>query len=143
MTPLRQLPALALLASALFAANPAGAATTTAIAMPAWEQLTPAQRELLVAPIRERWNSSPDERARMYLHAQRWQQMTPEQRSRAHHGMHRWEHMDPQKREEMRALFQKMRAMTPEQRRALRDQWHAMTPEQRKAWVDANPPRPR
>jgi hypothetical protein len=51
--------------------------------------------------------------------------------------------MDPQKREEMRALFQKMRAMSPEQRRVLRDQWHAMTPEQRKAWIDANPPTPR
>ena len=38
----------------------------------------------------------------------------------------------------MRALFQKMRDMTPEQRHALRDQWHAMTPEQRKAWVEAN-----
>jgi hypothetical protein len=57
--------------------------------------------------------------------------------------MRRWEHMDPQKREEMRALFQKMRAMSPEQRRVLRDQWHAMTPEQRKAWIDANPPTPR
>ena len=140
MTHLRQLPALALLAAALFAANPAGAATTTATAMPAWEQLTPAQRDLLVAPIRERWNNSPDERTRMYQRAQRWQQMTPEQRGRAHHGMHRWEHMDPQKREEMRALFQKMRTMTPEQRHALRDQWHAMTAEQRKAWMQANPP---
>jgi len=143
MVHLRQLPAPALLAIALFAASPVGAATTTRAAMPAWEQLTPAQRDLLVAPIRERWNGSPGERTRMYQHAQRWQQMTPEQRGRAHHGMHRWEHMDPQKREEMRALFQKMRAMTPEQRHALRDQWHAMTPGQRKAWVDANPPTPR
>jgi hypothetical protein len=139
MTALRQLPALALLATALFVANPAGAATTTTTAMPAWEQLTPAQRDLLVAPIRERWNSSPGERTRMYQHAQRWQQMTPEQRGRAHHGMRRWEHMDPQKREEMRALFQKMRTMTPEQRHALRDQWHGMTSEQRKAWIQANP----
>ena len=139
MTQLRQLPALALLAVALFAANPAGAATTTATVMPTWEQLTPAQRDLLVAPIRERWNSSPGERTRMYQHAQRWQQMTPEQRGRAHHGMRRWEHMDPQKREEMRALFQKMRTMTPEQRHALRDQWHGMTSEQRKAWIQANP----
>jgi hypothetical protein len=40
----------------------------------------------------------------------------------------------------MRALFEKMRAMTPEQRNALRDRWHAMTPGQRRAWVEANPP---
>ena len=140
MAHLRQLPVLALLAIALFAANPVGAATTTPTAMPAWEQLTPAQRDLLVAPIRERWNGNPDERTRLFQRAQRWQQMTPEQRGRAHHGMRRWEHMDTQKRNEMRALFQKMRTMTPEQRRALRDQWHAMTPGQRKAWMQANPP---
>jgi hypothetical protein len=140
MTRFRQLPVLFLLAVALSAANPAGAATTTPAAMPAWEQLTPAQRELLVAPIRERWNGNPDERARMYEHAQRWQQMTPEQRGRARHGMRRWEHMDPGKREEMRALFEKMRTMTPKQRHALRDQWRAMTPEQRQAWMQANPP---
>lgn len=126
----------------LFATNPVYPATATGASMPAWEQLTPAQRDLLVAPIRERWNSNPDERGRMYRHAERWQQMTPDQRARAHHGMHRWEHMDPQKREEMRALFQKMRTMTPEQRHALRDQWHAMTPEQRAAWMEANPPTP-
>ena len=143
MSRLSQLPALAFLATSLFVANPTGAATATAAAMPAWEQLTPAQRDLLVAPIRERWNSSPGERTRMYQHAQRWQQMTPEQRGRAHHGMRRWEHMDTEKRNEMRALFQKMRAMTPQQRHSLRDQWHAMTPDQRKAWIDANPPTPR
>jgi hypothetical protein len=108
--------------------------------MPAWEQLTPAQRELLVAPIRERWNANPDERARMYEHAQGWQSMTPQQRARARHGMHRWEQMDPERREQMRALFEKMRAMTPEQRKALREQWHAMTAEQRRVWVQANPP---
>ncbi|MEO6263943.1 MAG: DUF3106 domain-containing protein [Luteimonas sp.] len=48
--------------------------------------------------------------------------------------------MDPDQRGTMRALFQKMRDMTPEQRRALREQWHRMTPEQRDAWVEANPP---
>ena len=140
MTRLRRLPALAFLAAALFAADPVGAATATTTAMPAWEQLTQAQRDLLVAPIRERWNGNPDERARMYQHAQRWQQMTPAQRGRARHGMRRWEHMDPRKREEMRALFEKMRTMTPQQRHALRDQWHAMTAEQREAWMLANPP---
>ena len=140
MTRFRQRPVLAVLSFALFAAGSANAATVAGTSLPAWEQLTPAQRELLVAPIRERWNSNPDERARFYQHALRWQQMTPEQRGRAHHGMHRWERMDPRKREEMRALFQKMRTMTPEQRHALREQWHAMTPEQRKAWIQANPP---
>lgn len=131
------LASLALAMSTANAANPPPANGTT---MPAWEQLSPVQRDVLVAPIRQRWDSNPDQRARFYQHAQRWQQMTPEQRARAHDGMRRWEQMPPEKREQMRALFQKMRTMTPEQRKALRDQWHEMTPGQRKAWMQANPP---
>lgn len=110
-------------------------------ALPAWEQLTPAQRDLLVAPLRERWDASPGDRARMYGHAERWRTMTPEERSRARRGMRHWEHMDPERRREMRALFGKMRGMAPEQRKALRDRWHAMTAAERRAWVEANPPK--
>ena len=128
---------------ALLCAAPAFAQRATTGTHPAWEQLSTAERDLLTAPIRERWNDNPGERARMLEHARRWQAMTPEQRKRAHHGMKRWSHMDPQKRAEARALFGKMRDMSPEQRKALREQWHAMTPEQRKAWIEANPPQPR
>lgn len=116
------------------------AATAT---LPAWEQLTPTQRETVLAPLRERWDANPGERARMYEHAQRWKTMTPGQRHEARRGLRHWEHMDPARRTEMRALFGKMKAMTPEQRKALRDKWHAMTAEQRRAWVEANPPAPR
>ncbi len=108
--------------------------------MPAWEQLTPAQQATLLAPIRERWNENPGERARMYERAQRWHSMTPEQRKRAHRGKRRWDHMDPEQRTQARALYQKMRTMPQEQRHALRDEWKAMTPEQRRAWVERNPP---
>jgi len=80
---------------ALLCAAPAFAQRATPDAHPAWEQLSAAERDLLTAPIRERWNSNPGERARMLEHAQRWQAMTPEQRKRAHHGMKRWSHMDP------------------------------------------------
>lgn len=112
-----------------------------AATLPAWDQLSDAQRQLLVAPLRERWDSRPADRARMLERAQRWQEMTPEQRKRARHGMHRWEKMDPEHRERMRALFSKMRGMDKEERKALRAQWREMTPEQRKAWVEANAPR--
>ena len=128
-----------LLPCCAIAASPP-AAPETATAMPAWEQLTPAQRETLVAPVRERWNENADERARMYQRAQRWHSMTPEQRKRAHRGKQRWDHMGPEQRLQARALYQKMRTMPPEQRHALRDEWKAMTPEQRRAWVERNPP---
>ena len=128
---------LALCAAPAFASQPAQNTPTP----PAWEQLSQAERELLVAPVRERWNANPTQRARMLDHAQRWQTMTPEQRERAHHGMKRWSRMDQEKRQEMRALYQKMRTLDPGQRKALREQWKAMTPEQRKAWIEANSPK--
>jgi len=109
-------------------------------AMPTWEQLTPAQRDLLVAPIRERWDSNPDARGHMFQHAQRWRQLSPEQRDEAHKGQGRWEAMPSDQRRTMRALFQKTRDMTPEQRRALREQWRAMSPEQRRAYLGQNRP---
>ena len=125
------------LLASVFCSAPALAATPPA-PLPAWEQLTPAQRALVIAPIRDRWNASPEARGRMYQHAQRWQQLTPQQRLAARHGMWKWQHMDPAQRESARALFHRMRDMTPEQRRALRDRWHAMTPQQRHDWVEAN-----
>ncbi|HVI60309.1 MAG TPA: DUF3106 domain-containing protein [Luteimonas sp.] len=133
----------ALLPRNAFASPPQEAQPAAAASLPAWDQLTPAQREMLVAPVRERWNDNPGARARMYEHARRWQTMTPEQRKRARHGMQRWRHMDPEQRAQARALFDRMRGMTPEQRQVLRDQWKAMTPQQRREWVERNPPRER
>jgi hypothetical protein len=133
MPRLRLLPVLlAVLWTPAFAAPPAP--------LPTWDSLTPAQRDVLVAPLREHWNADPSARARLWERAQRWQQMTPAQRARAHRGFDRWEHMDPEQRRTMRALFQAMRAMTPAQRTALRRQWRAMTPEQRRDWVRARSP---
>lgn len=132
---------LLLASSGLLAGNQAGQDGKDA-PLPAWEQLSAEQHDLLVAPLRERWNANPAERARMYHHAERWHEMTPEQRKHARRGMRHWEHMSPERRAEMKALFQAMKAMTPEQRKELRKRWHAMTPEQRRAWVEANPATP-
>jgi len=110
--------------------------------LPAWEQLSQAQREELVAPIRERWNREPAARARMLEHARRWKSMSPEERSRARRGMHRWEHMDTQKRAKARALFESMRHLPDAERRALRERWKQMTPEQRRQWIEAHQPPP-
>lgn len=124
---------------------PAGKATPTtpARSYPAWEQLSTAEREMLVAPVRERWNSDPEARARMMQHAQRWQTATPEQRRRMHRGMGRWDHMSPEQRAQARALFGEMRNLTPEQRQELRGKWKTMTPAEREAWIKAHPAQPR
>lgn len=144
---LRQALVLSLLCSApVFAQTaPSGAPkpSTTTRSFPAWEQLSVAEREMLVAPVRERWNSNPEARAKIMDHAQRWQTMTPEQRKKAHRGMKRWGHMTPEQRAQSRALFGEMRNMTPEQRQELRAKWKAMTPAEREAWIKAHPTSPR
>lgn len=119
---------------------PAYAAPPSPTTLPAWDQLSPAQRDLVIAPLRDRWNADPQMRTRLFEHAQRWQQLTPEQRARMRHGLGKWEHMDPQQREAMRALFHKMRNLTPEQRTSLREKWRNMTPQQRHDWIEANRP---
>ena len=126
--------------------------------LPAWDQLSQAQRDTLVAPLRERWNRKTEARARMYRRAERWQSMTPEQRERAHRGMHRWERMDPARRAQMRALFESTRdmpraqrretmalframlEMSPAEREDLRQRWPRMTAEARQQWLREHAP---
>lgn len=102
---------------------------------PQWEQLSPAQREMVIAVLRDRWNDNPRDRARMLKHAERWKTMTPEQRRKAHRGMHRWASMKPEERQRMRALYDESKGMSPQEREALRQKLQAMTPEQRREWL--------
>ena len=58
-------PMMATAQSAPAAARPSGSPPPAAEpVLPAWDQLSPEQRDALVAPLRERWNDSPQERAR-------------------------------------------------------------------------------
>lgn len=122
-------------ATQAFAQPPANTA-----ALPEWDKLTPAQRETLLAPMRDRWNSEPDARAHMFERAQRWQRMTPEQRKQARRGIKRFERMSPDQREHARVLYRHMSGLPDEQRKQLQEQWRQMTPEQRRIWIQKNAP---
>jgi hypothetical protein len=115
---------------------PALTATASDPPLPDWDRLSEAQRALLVAPIRERWNAEPEARARMLRHAQRWQQLTPEQRRHAHRGMKRWSHLSPEQRDRARVIFARIQDLPEAERRQWRENWRRMTPEQRKAWLE-------
>lgn len=128
-----------LFALALWPAFACAQAQPVATPYPEWDKLTPAQRETLIAPLRERWNDHPDERARMTEYAERWKTMPREQRDHARHGMQRWEKMSPEQRSEARALFQFMRGLTPKQRKAFLADWRQKTPRQRNDWLRAHP----
>ena len=130
---------LTILALALLPALAFAQASPAATQYPEWDKLTPVQREALIAPLRERWNSNPDERARMVERAQRWKAMPSDQRDHARHGMQRWEEMSPEERVEARALFHAMRGMEKEQRKAFMAQWRKKTPQQRAEWLKAHP----
>lgn len=106
-----------------------------------WASLTPAQREVLIAPLRARWDDNASQRGEMMGRAKHWAAMTPAERKLAQRGMHRWEKLSPEQRAQAKQLYMRMKDMTPEARKALRDQWHNLSPEQRSAWLKANPPR--
>ena len=46
--------------------------TAAPASLPDWDRLSPAQREAIVAVVRERWNGNPGQRARMLQHAWAW-----------------------------------------------------------------------
>ena len=127
---------LVLLAPAFAAAQDKPA---TARPLPEWDQLSSAQRDELIAPLRDRWNNSPEDRGRMLDHAQRWRTMTPDQRSHARRGMQRWDNMDPAQRAQARAVFHAMRGMDKDARRAFMDNWRTLSPQQKADWVKAHP----
>ena len=130
---------LLLLASLALAPTTALAQEAKADAMPAWDQLTPAQRELLIAPVRDRWNREPEKRERFMEYAKRWKAMPQPQRERARHGMQRWEGMTPEQREQARALFHAVRGLDKDARGEFMEKWRQMTPQQRTDWVKTHP----
>jgi len=103
--------------------------------LPEWDRLSQAQRDALLAMVREQWNSNPQQRARLMRQAEHWRQLTPEQRKRAQQGRHLWQQMSPEERKRARAAFEHSKHLSPEERAALRDKLRAMTPEQRREWL--------
>lgn len=113
------------------------------VAVPAWNELTPAQQEKL-APLRERWDQMPASRRahaleRMERRA-RWDALPPEQRERLRHGARNFRDLPPELREKMRASMQVVRQLPEPERRELKERWRAMDPEQRRKWLEAGGP---
>ena len=56
---------LAVLVLALLPALAFAQQQSTTTQSPEWDQLSQAQRDAIIAPLRERWNANPGERAKM------------------------------------------------------------------------------
>lgn len=129
------------LIAALALAFGANAQETQPVEMPHWEQLSPAQREALSTPLRERWNQAAyEQRLRWLRQAERWQHLSPDERKAARKGLRAYRQADPQTREKLRDVFRNLRNASPEQRAALREKWRSLSPQQRKRWLDAGGP---
>ena len=71
-----------------------------------WEELSPAQQEVLHG-MRSEWDQLPPQRqATRSRRAQRWETMTPEQRAGARQRFERWRSMPPEQRQRMRERWQ-------------------------------------
>ena len=97
------------------------------------------QRDLLIAPVRDRWNREPEKRERFMEYAKRWKAMPQPQRERARHGMQRWEGMTPEQRDQARALFHATRGLDKDARNDFMAKWRQMTQQQRADWTKAHP----
>lgn len=124
------------------------------LAAQSWDELTPAEQNMLL-PWAEQWQDmADDERAQMLQGLRQWQQMTPDERLLARQRFTQWQSLTPAQRERLRQRFQRFRAMTPaqqarvragmqrlralspEQRQRLRQRWQQMSPDQRRAFRD-------
>lgn len=109
--------------------------------LPAWDDLTPEQRETLTAALRERWDQAAyEQRLRWLRGAERWQKLTPEERRTVRQGMRAFRRADPQTREQLRDVFRNLRQASPEERERLREKWRSLSPAQRRAWMEAGGP---
>lgn len=117
----------------------AQAQNTKPESLPDWEQLSPAQRELLIAPTRDRWNREPEKRQQFLEYAKRWQSMPSPERSHARRGMERWENMSPEQRNEARAIYHATRSMSKDERRDFFEKWRQMSLQQRTEWLKNHP----
>jgi len=117
-----------------------GISTHAQTPLPDWEQLSAEQREQLITPLRDRWNSAtPEQRTRMHARAERWQQMGAEERARISGTIGRWQDLPPGHHHEVRAVFHHLRTLDESGRAAFLAHWKTMTAEQRQAWALAHP----
>lgn len=110
------------------------------VRVPAWDELSPAQRADLAA-FADRWDHLPASRrvAILERHA-RWQQASPEDRQNMRKGERVFRRMTPAQREAMRRSMAVVRTLPADEQRSLRQRWRALTPKERGDWLDRGGP---
>lgn len=113
------------------------------VVVPAWNELSPAQREKL-ATMAEQWDTMPaSRRVRALEHLERkarWEAMTPEEREKIREGARNFRDLPPELREKMRISMATMRGLPEDERKRLFAIWRGMDPAQRRAWLETGGP---
>lgn len=101
------------------------------LVQPLWNDLTPAQREVL-APFESQWNGwSAQDKRRWVSLANRVPRMSAQARTRAEARIADWAQLTPEQRRLARQNYRLARRLPPEQRQAQWARYQEMTPEQR------------
>jgi hypothetical protein len=112
-------------------AHPAGTSPRD-VGGPRWNELTPAQRQVL-APLANEWNSIDDRSKERWLGvAGRFHKLPPEEQQRATQRMAEWSRMTPQERTQARLNFQESRTVPKAERQARWEQYQALSEEQKR-----------
>jgi len=108
---------------------------------PAWETLTPAQKQVL-APLQRDWSSlDPSRREKWIEVAARYPTMSEDKRRRLQERMATWARMTPAERASARLQYQEIRQLPPEERQARWQAYQALSEEERRALAQrARPP---
>jgi TRAP-type C4-dicarboxylate transport system substrate-binding protein len=97
----------------------------SAWAAPTWDQLSPAQRQVL-SGMQQEWNTLPEERRdNLVQGADKWLSLSPEEKAKAESRLQRFNSLDPDRKARMRQLRDEYRNMTPEQRADIKERYKA------------------
>jgi hypothetical protein len=115
------------------ARSPAAAAPKVDTSGPAWNTLSPAQRQAL-APLEREWPSIDSVRKSKWLEiAARLPSMPPDERRRMQERMSEWARLTPDERGRARLSFQEAKQLSPRQRQERWEAYQALPEEDRKA----------
>jgi Protein of unknown function (DUF3106) len=132
------------LASSAHAQPPAqarGAARPVPETKPRWNELSPAQREVL-KPLERDWSGIDTDRKQKWLAiAGKYPSMSPPERARVQERMAAWSRLSPEERGVARQQFQAAKRVAPQDRPAQWEAYQALTPQEKRRLAEqARPP---
>lgn len=108
-----------------------GGAQAAALGAPAWQQLTPAQRQVL-EPLSAQWGDMPASSREKWLQvAARYPKLGATEQQRLRERMTQWAALPASERGEARLRFQQARQMSPAERQQKWEAYQALSPQDR------------